>query len=65
MVAREGESFGLRFCIPSRLTQMLAPTSDRARRRAFWKLLSPGRLLSHRSTESDRGRWQMGASAMT
>ena len=31
MVAREGQSFGLRFCIPSRLTPMLAPISDRPR----------------------------------
>jgi hypothetical protein len=35
MVAREGQSFGLRFCIPSRLAQTLAPKSDRARHRAL------------------------------
>jgi len=35
MVAREGQSFGLRFCIPSRLEQTRAPTSDRARHRAL------------------------------
>ena len=41
MVAREGQSFGLRFCIPSRLAPMLAPISDRSRRAPLRVLKAP------------------------
>jgi len=41
MVAREGQSFVLRFCIPSRLAPMLAPMSDRSRRAPLRVLKAP------------------------
>jgi hypothetical protein len=41
MVAREGQSFGLRFCISSRLAPMLAPISDRSRRAPLRVLKAP------------------------
>ena len=41
MVARERQSFGLRFCIPSRLAPMLAPISDRSRRAPLRVLKAP------------------------
>ena len=41
MVAREGQSFVLRFCIPSRLAPMLAPISDRSRRAPLRVLKAP------------------------